>query len=219
MKNAGLLVIMVSIIVAAFSLNGYAMEVSSQISTLEKQAQRIQSQIDQATQASSTALDQQVKVLEATIDSLVKKKVQIDAQISAIEGQIDKLRTSSQAVLRRQMEQYNKELATVKQQISGLMSQKAPSPASSGVAATQAAALQPLKPATPSPAAAPAKSGPKCPGEKATAVKPTAKAGSDVGASLTEKAAGVPTPSAAQAALGKKPAAQSPDTAAITTTK
>jgi hypothetical protein len=218
MKNAGLVVIMVSIIVAAFSLNGYAMEVSSQISTLERQAQRIQSQIDQATQTSSTALDQQVKVLEATIDSLVKKKVQIDAQISAIEGQIDKLRTSSQAVLQRQMEQYNKELATVKQQISGLVSQKALSPASSGAAATQPAALHPLKPAAPSPAAAPSKPCAKCPAEKATGVKPAAKAGPDVSANLTENTAvGTPTPGAAQAALGK-PAAQSPD-AAMTTTK
>jgi DNA repair exonuclease SbcCD ATPase subunit len=217
MKNAGLLAIMASIIVAAFSLNGYAMDVSSQISTLEKQAQRIQSQIDQATQTSSTALDQQVKVLEATIDSLVKKKVQIDAQISAIEGQIDKLRTSSQAVLQRQMEQYNKELATVKQQISGLMSQKALNPASSGAAATQPAALQPLKPAVPSPAAAPAKPCPKCPAEKVTEAQPAGKVGPDVSANLTEKVAGIPNPSAAQAAPGK-PVAQSPD-AAMTTTK
>lgn len=196
MKNAGLLVIMVSIIVAAFSLNGHAVEVSSQISTLEKQAQRIQSQIDQARQASSTALDQQVKVLEATIDSLVNKKVQIDAQISAIEGQIDKLRSSSQAVLKRQMEQYNKELATVKQQISGLISQKTLNPASGAANPAQPAALQPPKPAAnPAaalPAAAPAEPCANCPSEKAPEAKPAAKAGPDVSANLTEKAAQSP---------------------------
>jgi F0F1-type ATP synthase membrane subunit b/b' len=213
MKNAGLLAIMISIVVATFSLNGYAMDVSSQISTLEKQAQRIQSQIDQARQTSSSALDQQVKVLEATIDSLVKKKVQIDAQISAIEGQIDKLRSSSQAVLSRQMEQYNKELATVKQQISGLMSQRAPKVAPTSVAPAQPAAVQPLQPAASpaagSPAATPAKPCATCPGGKAAQLKPATTSGHAASAKLAENVA-------AQTATGKQ-AAPSPHAATATT--
>ena len=77
MKKTGILTMILSILMMAFCLNCYAQDLSSEITTLEQKADRIQSQINQAKQQSDSSLDQQAKAIAASIDSLVKQRVQL----------------------------------------------------------------------------------------------------------------------------------------------
>lgn len=146
MKKTAILTTMLAMLIVTFCLNGYADELGSQITLLEQKAGRIQNQINQATQQNDLAVDQQVKSLTASVDSLVKQRVQLDSYISKLESQIDDLKRNAQADLNRQIKSYNEELGSVKQQISGLMAKKS------------AQAAQPESPAqaatTPAPAPA-----------------------------------------------------------------
>lgn len=124
MKKTAILTMIVSMLIVAFGLNCFGQELTSQITTLEQRADRIQGQISQAKLQAQTNLDQQVKAIQSTIDSLVNQRVQLDAQIARLEGQMDDMKKSAQSNLERQVLQYSTELATIKQQISGMVAQK-----------------------------------------------------------------------------------------------
>jgi predicted nucleic acid-binding Zn-ribbon protein len=147
MKKTSLLV-MFSIMVASLCVNAYAEDVSSQVQALEQKADRVQSQINLAKQQGEANLDAQVKALSASIDSLMRQRVQLDAHIARLEGQIDELKQNASTSLGRQVKQYEAELGTIKQEIKSLVSKKASD-------ATPKAAVQPVAPPTAAPAPAP----------------------------------------------------------------
>jgi chromosome segregation ATPase len=124
MKKTAILTTMLAMLIVTFCLNGYADDLSSQIAALEQKAGRIQNQINQATQQNDLAVDQQVKSLMASVDSLVKQRVQLDSYIAKLESQIDDLKKNAQVDLNRQIKSYSEELGTIKQQISGLVAKK-----------------------------------------------------------------------------------------------
>jgi chromosome segregation ATPase len=158
MKKTVILTMILSILMVALCLNSYAQDLSSEITTLEQKAERIQSQINQAKQQSDLGLDQQAKAIAGSIDSLVKQRVQLDAHIARLESQMEDIKKSAQTNLSRQIKQYNEELGSVKQQLTSLVvkqsnqgTQKATEPAKPAAPASSAA---PVVPATPGPAAA-----------------------------------------------------------------
>ena len=116
--------LIVSLVVVNFCLMAYADDASMQMSLLEQRAQRINSQIDQAKQQAAASTDGQIKALNASIDGLVKQRVQLDSAISRLEGQVADLRQSADASLSRQTQQYQTELETIKQQMASLASKK-----------------------------------------------------------------------------------------------
>ncbi len=157
MKKTVILTMILSILMVALCLNSYAQDLSSEITTLEQKAERIQSQINQAKQQSDLGLDQQAKAIAGSIDSLVKQRVQLDAHIARLESQMEDIKKSAQTNLSRQIKQYNEELGSVKQQLTSLVvkqsnqgTQKATEPAKPAAPASSAA---PVVPATPGPAA------------------------------------------------------------------
>ena len=157
MKKTVILTMILSMLMVALCLNSYAQDLSSEITTLEQKADRIQSQINQAKQQSDLGLDQQAKAIAGSIDSLVKQRVQLDAHISRLESQMEDVKKSAQTNLSRQIKQYNEELGSVKQQLTSLVTkqsnqgaQKVPEPAKPAAPAPAASAA----PVAPGPAAA-----------------------------------------------------------------
>ena len=144
MKKTSLLV-MLSIVVAFLCVNVYAEDVSSQVQALEQKADRVQSQINLAKQQGEANLDAQMKQLTASIDSLMRQRVQLDAHITRLEGQIEELKQNHSTSLGRQVKQYEAELGTIKQEIKSLISKKA-------AETTPKAVVQPAPPAAAAPA-------------------------------------------------------------------
>jgi outer membrane murein-binding lipoprotein Lpp len=124
MKKTVIPTMILSILMVALCLNSYAQDLSSEITMLEQKAERIQSQIDQAKKQSQASLDQQAKAIAGSIDSLVKQRVQLDAQIARLESQMEVIKKSAQTNLSRQIKQYNEDLGNVKQQLTGLVAKQ-----------------------------------------------------------------------------------------------
>lgn len=142
MKKTAILTMSLSLLIVTFCLNCYADDLNAQISALEQKAGRLQNQITQAQQQNDLAVDHQVKALAASVDSLVKQRVQLDAYIAKLESQMDELKKNAQADLNRQVKSYTEELGTVKQQISSLLAKKsaqASQPATNPDSPTQSA--------------------------------------------------------------------------------
>jgi F0F1-type ATP synthase membrane subunit b/b' len=124
MKKTVILTMILSILMMALCICSYAQDLSSEITTLEQKADRIQSQINQAKQQSEMNLDQQAKAIAASIDSLVKQRVQLDAHIARLESQLDESKKTAQTNLNRQIKQYNDDLGSVKQQLTSLVAKQ-----------------------------------------------------------------------------------------------
>ncbi len=102
MKKSSILVIL-SILLAALCANSYAEDLSAQITSLEQKAERIQAQINLAKQQSEAQIDQQVKAITNSVDSLVNQRVQLDSHIAKLEAQMEEIKKNSQANLSRQV--------------------------------------------------------------------------------------------------------------------
>ena len=138
-------ILILSILLAALCANSYAEDLSGQITSLEQKADRIQAQINLAKQQADAQIDQQVKAITGSVDSLVNQRVQLDAHIAKMEAQMEEVKKTAQANLSRQMSQYDQDLGNVKQQISSLVAKRS---------AAQKAAETPQPPAqTPAPEA------------------------------------------------------------------
>jgi len=124
MKKTAILTMTLSIFIVAYCLNSFAQDLTGQITALEQKADRVQNQINQAKQQAQAGLDQQVKAVQATIDSLVNQRVQLDAHIAKLESQMEDMKRNAQSNLERQVQQYKVELGAIKQQISGMVAQK-----------------------------------------------------------------------------------------------
>jgi chromosome segregation ATPase len=124
MTKSALLTTFLSIVLAIFSLNALADDASSQISSLQQRAERIQDRIKQSQQQCDTSLDSQIKPLMASVESLVKQRMELGAYIVKLEAQIDELQKGAKASCGNQVKHYEQELAQVKQQIAGMTAKK-----------------------------------------------------------------------------------------------
>ena len=125
MKKTWIVLTMVcSIIVVASCLTALAQDVSTQVRALEQKAERMQNQINLAKQQGDMNLDAQIKTLRTSVDSLLGQRVQLDAHIARLEGQIEDLKQSSTTSVNRQVKEYEAELGNIRQQIGSLMSTK-----------------------------------------------------------------------------------------------
>ena len=139
MKTTRLLPILFSILLLAFCINCYAQQPAAQMSLLEHQAQRLQSQIEQAKKSSQTVMNQQIQGLRNGINNLVQQRVRIDAQIANLEAQIEDIKGKSQATLSRQLKMYNDDLTKVKGQISSILAERKNPPKSAPAVKKQTA--------------------------------------------------------------------------------
>ena len=156
MKKIVVLTMTLSIFVAVLCLSCYALDFSSQITVLKQKSDRIQSQINQAKLQSQQSLDPQVKAIAASIDSLVRQRVQLDAHIATLENQLSQIKKSAQANLTRQVKGYKEELGSVKQELAGLVAkQGSKEPQKAAQQTAQPAAQQTVQPATQGPAVPP----------------------------------------------------------------
>jgi chromosome segregation ATPase len=124
MKKTAILTMILSVLLVAYCMSSFAQDLTGKIATLEQKADRVQNQINQAKKQAQAGLDQQVKAVQATIDSLVNQRVQLDAHIAQLESQMEGMKRNSQSNLERQVHQYQAELSAIKQQISGMAAQK-----------------------------------------------------------------------------------------------
>lgn len=139
MKTTRLLPILLSILFLAFCINCYAQQPAANMSLLEHQASRLQTQIEQAKKSSETVMNQQIQGLRHAINNLVQQRVRIDAQIANLESQIEDIKGKSQATLSRQLKMYNDDLKKVKAQISSILAEKKNPPKSATAVKVQAA--------------------------------------------------------------------------------
>jgi len=162
MKKSLVLTMILSVGMLVLGPIAYADDSSAQLAALEQQAERIQSQISQAKQQCGANLNNQLKPISDSIESLVKQRVQLGAQIQQMEAQVQELKQSALSTCSRQVKQYEDELVTVKQQIANQMAKKS----AEAKQKPNDAAKQPTQAATPAPAtpAAPATSNPSAPG-------------------------------------------------------
>jgi TolA-binding protein len=160
MKKSLVLAMILSVAMLGLGLSAYANDSSAQMTALEQQAERIQNQIKLTQQQCSANLNGQLKPLSDSIESLVKQRVQLGAQIQQMENQVQELKQSALSTCKRQVKQQEEELAAVKQQMA---TQKAKAKAKAKAQAAQKAneaakAKQPVSaapaPAGPAPAAA-----------------------------------------------------------------
>jgi predicted nucleic acid-binding Zn-ribbon protein len=124
MKKIATMTMIVSLVVVSFGLMAYADDVSTQMILLEQRAQRVAGQIEQAKQQSAAGTEGQTNALTASIDSLIKQRVQLDSAIGKLESQLTDLKQSSNVTLSKQMQQYQTELDTIKQQMASLAAKK-----------------------------------------------------------------------------------------------
>ncbi len=166
MKKSLVLAVVLSVAMLGLGLCAYADDGSAQIAALEQQAERIQNQI-KLTQAQCGAnLSNQLKPLSDSVESLVKQRVQLGAQIQQMEGQIQELKQSALSTCTRQVKQQEAELDAVKQQIANQVAKnKAEAAQKEKEAAKQPAPAAPTAAApAPSAAAAPLNATPGAPG-------------------------------------------------------
>ncbi len=119
MKKTGVLTILISLTALVFCLSAVASDTNAKVKMFEQRANVLQSQIEQAKTAHRTALNNQIKAYRNSIDNLIRQRVQVDAQIARLEGEIQDVKNRAKANLERQVGQYEKELDQVKNQISG----------------------------------------------------------------------------------------------------
>ncbi|MFH0821724.1 MAG: hypothetical protein V2B18_03165 [Pseudomonadota bacterium] len=102
----------------------YAQEFTSELATLERKAQVLQTQIDRAKLVSNANLEGQVQGLRNSIDHLIAQRVRIDAQIVQLQNQMDELQNQARSSLNKQVDQYAKELKSVESHISSQQARK-----------------------------------------------------------------------------------------------
>lgn len=141
MSKSLVLTLIAAIAVALLSISAYAQDTSGPMSALQQKAETIQSQMDEAKQQCGASLDGQMKSLTASIENLVKQRVQLGAQITQLEAQVEGLKSNAVASCGRQMKHYQDEMANIKQQMVDLAAKNA-EPAQKADPKTRVAPLQ-----------------------------------------------------------------------------
>jgi septal ring factor EnvC (AmiA/AmiB activator) len=121
MKRIGMLTVLVSLLVAAFCLNCHATDPSADISALERHAERVQAQIEEAKAQNEAKLNAQIAGYKQQVQSYVKQRVEIDSTISKLEAMIEQAKKDSDGSLGRQVQVYNGMMQDIKQQLSSAM--------------------------------------------------------------------------------------------------
>jgi len=125
MNKSLALTVIVAIAVAMLSMNAYAENASSQMAALQQRAEVIQNQMTEAKQQCGANLSGQMKSLTASIENLIKQRVQLGGQITHLEAQVEELKSNAVASCGRRMKQYEDELANINQQMAGVTAKNA----------------------------------------------------------------------------------------------
>lgn len=133
MNRIGMLSVFASLLVAAFCVNCYAADASTEIPALEQRAQRVNAQIEELKSQNAARLNQQVAAYKQQIQAYVKQRVEIDSQVTKLEAMVDQLHKENESSFGRQMKVYTDMMQEVKSQLSSALSKK-------GAAAAQTAA-------------------------------------------------------------------------------
>jgi chromosome segregation ATPase len=124
MKKTATLVMLGAISMAVFCVNVHGEDLSVEIAALEQKAERIQSQMNWAQQQCDTNLENQLKPLMASIESLVKQRMELGQHIVQLEARVDELKKNAKAACRSQVKQHDEDLSLIKQQITSLIAKK-----------------------------------------------------------------------------------------------
>ena len=120
MKKSLVLTVIVATAAVMLSVSAYADDPSGQMKALQQRAEMIQSQMTEAKQQCGANLSGQMKSLTASIENLIKQRVQLGAQIAQLESQVEELKSNAVASCGNRMKQYENELANINQQMAGL---------------------------------------------------------------------------------------------------
>ena len=120
MNKSRVIMMLFSIAIVVFCINAHADNTSQQIAALQQKAELIKNQINQAQSQCGVAVQNQLKSMAASIESLVQQRAQLGSHISKLESQVDELKKSNRASCARTVKQHEDELNVVKQQIAGL---------------------------------------------------------------------------------------------------
>ncbi len=160
MKKSRIFAILLSLAVALICVNAFADDPAREISALQQKAESLQNQITQAQNKCDVGLESELRPLRSSIENLMQQRVQLGANISQLESQVDNLKKSTQASCRNQVKPAEQELSAVKQQITSLMAKQTAEAAQKGNEAqpgpAAAAAPAPTTTAPAAPAAPPA---------------------------------------------------------------
>ncbi len=106
MKKSLVLLTILSLAMLGLGLSAYANDSSAQISALKQKAGQLQNQIDQAQHQCGAKLNHQLKPLSDSVESLLKQRVQLGAQIQQMESQIQDLKQNAMSTCQRQVKKY-----------------------------------------------------------------------------------------------------------------
>jgi len=162
MKKSRIFAILLSLAVALICVNAFADDPAREISALQQKAESLQNQIAQAQNKCDVGLESELRPLRSSIENLMQQRVQLGANISQLESQVENLKKNTQASCRNQVKPAEQELTVIKQQITSLMAKQAAEAAQKGNEAqpgpAAAAAPAPTAPAAPAAPPAPGKS-------------------------------------------------------------
>jgi chromosome segregation ATPase len=142
MNKSLVLTVIAATAAVMLGINAYAEDNSAQMTALQQRAELIQSQMTEAKQQCGANLAGQMKSLTASIENLVKQRVQLGAQITQLEAQVEELKSNAVASCGRRMKQYEEELANIKQQMAGLAAKSAETAPKADAAAAKNAPVQ-----------------------------------------------------------------------------
>ncbi len=128
MNKSLVLTVIVAIAAVMLSISAHAEDPSGQVAALQQRAEMIQSQMTEAKQQCGANLSGQMKSLTASIENLVKQRVQLGAQITQLESQVEELKSNAVASCGKRMKQYEDELGNIKQQMAALTAKNAAAP-------------------------------------------------------------------------------------------
>ncbi len=153
MKKSRMLAILLSLAVALICVNAFADDPGREISALQQKAESLQNQIAQAQQQCDRGLDNELRPLRASIESLMQQRVQLGANISQLESRVEDLKKNTQANCHNQVKPAEQELKAVKQQITSLMAKQAQEAAQKSNEAPQAGSVTTAAPTSAAPGA------------------------------------------------------------------
>lgn len=120
MKKSLVLTVIVATAAVMLSISAYADDPSAQMKALEQRAEMIKGQMSEAKQQCGANLSGQMKSLTASIENLMKQRVQLGAEIAKLESQVEQVKSNAVASCGKRIKQYEDELASVKQQMASM---------------------------------------------------------------------------------------------------
>lgn len=137
MKTVGALTLAILAVIILCPVS-WAGNLDAKAAALEARAQAIQQQIDKAKMVNENVLNSQIDGVKKSIESLMRQRVNIDAHIARLEGQMQSLKQGADANMNRQMDRYRNALSSVQAELASLTAKPAQPAVQPAPAQTQA---------------------------------------------------------------------------------